>query len=225
MLQQGGAAHASPAFLPYGLAFDVEKLTWELDFFVRYFLEAHRGASLDTAERQALDEEWHALAAALAAEPRVVCHRDYHSRNLMVHDGRLVMIDFQDARMGPDTYDLVSLLRDSYVRLPEADVDGLIARFLAGPDRPPVDAGGFRARFDLMAMQRNLKALGTFGYQVAVAGRAAVHRVRCPRTLAYVRENLGRSSRSGGSPACTACWRATCPPCAERAVRGLPSGG
>ena len=61
----------------------------------------------------------------------MLCHRDYHSRNLMLHEGRLYMIDFQDARMGPDTYDLVSLLRDSYVDLAEVAVDELIAYFLA----------------------------------------------------------------------------------------------
>ena len=61
----------------------------------------------------------------LAAEPRVLCHRDYHSRNLMLHEDRLYIIDFQDARMGPDTYDLVSLLRDSYVDLPEQTVNEL----------------------------------------------------------------------------------------------------
>ena len=72
-----------------------------------------------------------AIAEELAAEPRVLCHRDYHSRNLMLHDGSSYIIDFQDARMGPDTYDLVSLLRDSYVDFTEAQVDELIAFFLA----------------------------------------------------------------------------------------------
>ena len=75
----------------------------------------------------------------------MLCHRDYHSRNLMLHDGSLYIIDFQDARMGPDTYDLVSLLRDSYVDFTEQQVDELIAFFLAlrdvGAERRP-DAGG-----------------------------------------------------------------------------------
>ena len=61
----------------------------------------------------------------------MLCHRDYHSRNLMLHEGQLYIIDFQDARMGPDTYDLVSLLRDSYVDFTEEAVDDLIAFFLA----------------------------------------------------------------------------------------------
>jgi N-acetylmuramate 1-kinase len=125
----------------------------------------------------------------------VLCHRDYHSRNLMLHAGRLFIIDFQDARMGPDTYDLVSLLRDSYVDLPDRDVDELIAYFLALKG-PGVRHGAhtFRARFDLMAVQRNLKALGTFGYQTMARGNP-VYIQYMPRTLAYVRTNLAKYPR------------------------------
>ena len=88
-------------------------------------------ATLAEDERDLLRTEWSAIVEELAAEPRVLCHRDYHSRNLMLHRGQLYMIDFQDARMGPDTYDLASLLRDSYVDLTPAQVDELIAFFLA----------------------------------------------------------------------------------------------
>ncbi|MGE3402769.1 MAG: aminoglycoside phosphotransferase family protein, partial [Vicinamibacterales bacterium] len=130
-LQRRGAELAAPAFVPYGMAFDVEKLSWELQFFVKHFLEAYRGAALTAAVREALDAEFAAIAEELAAEPRVLCHRDYHSRNLMYHQGNLHIIDFQDARMGPDTYDLVSLLRDSYVDFTETQVEELIAYFLA----------------------------------------------------------------------------------------------
>src|SRR6186713_282693 len=130
-LQRRGQELASPDFLPYGIAFDVEKLTWELDFFTKHFIEGYRGATLPAADREALSREWAQIATELAAEARVLCHRDYHSRNLMLHGGRLYIIDFQDARMGPDTYDLVSLLRDSYVDLPEKTVDELLAYSLA----------------------------------------------------------------------------------------------
>jgi hypothetical protein len=125
----------------------------------------------------------------------VLCHRDYHSRNLMWRDGRLCIIDFQDARLGPDTYDLVSLLRDSYVDLPERVVDELIAYFLALSGRPADDAE-FRRRFDLMALQRNLKALGTFGYQTT-ARRNPVYIQYIPRTLKHARENLHKHARFG----------------------------
>ena len=120
----------------------------------------------------------------------MLCHRDYHSRNLMLHDGRLYIIDFQDARMGPDTYDLASLLRDSYVDLTDRELDELIAYFLALEGARSADGRGeFRRRFDLMALQRNLKALGTFGYQTTTRGNP-VYIQYIPRTLRYVRANL-----------------------------------
>jgi aminoglycoside/choline kinase family phosphotransferase len=117
----------------------------------------------------------------------------------MLHRGHLHIIDFQDARMGPDTYDLASLLRDSYIDFTDAQVDELIAFFLAlragvrgrGPD---TDAREFRRRFDLMTLQRNLKALGTFGYQTTTR-RNPVYIQYIPRTLRYARANLERYPR------------------------------
>jgi len=193
VFQRRGRELTSPAFLPYGIAFDVEKLTWEMDFFTKHFLEAYRGAGLTPASREALRQELAAIVTELAAEPRVLCHRDYHSRNLMLHEGRLCIIDFQDARLGPDTYDLVSLLRDSYLDLPDQVVDELIAYFLALGGRTGEEAA-FRPRFDLMALQRNLKALGTFGYQT-IARRNPVYIQYIPRTLKYARENLYKYPR------------------------------
>ena len=133
----------------------------------------------------------------------MLCHRDYHSRNLMLHDGSLYIIDFQDARMGPDTYDLASLLRDSYVEISERNLDDLIAYFCAlkgcaAPETalPDLDQSSleFRRRFDLMALQRNLKALGTFGYQTTTR-RNPVYIQYMPRTLHYARTNLEKYSR------------------------------
>lgn len=197
-LQARGRELASPSYMPYGLAFDHEKLRFELDFFATHFVEAYRGARLSAADRDAMAREWTSLVDELAAEPRVLCHRDYHSRNLMLHEGRLYIIDFQDARMGPNTYDLASLLRDSYVDLAEETVEELIGHFLSpGPGgSPPATAARqeFRRRFDVMAMQRNLKALGTFGFQAAVRGNPAYIQYM-PRTLRYVRTNLLRHAR------------------------------
>ena len=192
-LQKRGAELASPDYIPYTVAFDVEKLTWELDFFIKHFVEAYRGVVIGPAARDELGREFAVLIEELASEPRVLCHRDYHSRNLMLHHGKLYIIDFQDARMGPDTYDLVSLLRDSYVDLPEQTVDDLIAYFLAVKGET-AEAGRFRKRFDMMALQRNLKALGTFGYQTT-ARRNPVYIQYIPRTLRYVRNNLEQLPR------------------------------
>jgi aminoglycoside/choline kinase family phosphotransferase len=194
-LQRRGAEMASPEYPPYGIAFDAAKLTWELEFFAKNFLEGYRGVVLTAAARAALTDEFSTIVGELAAEPRVLCHRDYHSRNLMLHRDNLYIIDFQDARMGPDTYDLVSLLRDSYVDLPEDEVDDLIAFFLA-LRRGGGDPQEFRRRFDLMAVQRNLKALGTFGFQT-LSRRNPVYIQYIPRTLNYVRANLQRYPRFG----------------------------
>jgi aminoglycoside/choline kinase family phosphotransferase len=196
LLQRRGDALQSGAHLPYTIAFDVEKLTWELNFFLKHFVEGYRGVALESGARAAFADEFAAIASELAGERRVLCHRDYHSRNLMLHDGSLHIIDFQDARMGPDTYDLVSLLRDSYVDIADRELDELIAYFLALKTRDGVadDEPEFRRRFDLMALQRNLKALGTFGYQTIARGNT-VYIQYMPRTLRYARTNLEKYPR------------------------------
>ena len=185
---------SAPTPTRYRIAFDVEKLTWELEFFVKHYLLAYKGAAPTETERAALREEWSAIVDELAAERRVLCHRDYHSRNLMLHGDSLYIIDFQDARMGPDTYDLASLLRDAYVDLSPQQVDGLIAFFLAHKSGDRHSAEEFRRRFDLMALQRNLKALGTFGY-MTTSRNNTVYIQYMPRTLAYVKANLAKYPR------------------------------
>ena len=203
LLQRRGAELASDRYVPYTIAFDVPKLTWELEFFVKHFMEGYRGVHLPDATREAIREEWDPITEELAAESRVLCHRDYHSRNLMPHLGELYVIDFQDARMGPDTYDLASLLRDSYVDFSEEVVDDLIAFFLArrsgGVGEGALGSryeSDFRRRFDLMALQRNLKALGTFGFQTTTR-QNPVYIQYMPRTLRHVRRNLERYPRFG----------------------------
>jgi N-acetylmuramate 1-kinase len=197
-MQRRGGELESSTFLPYGIAFDVDKLMWELEFFSRHFLQGYRGAALAESARTALTSEFVLIAEELADERRVLCHRDYHSRNLMLHHGSLYIIDFQDARMGPDTYDLVSLLRDSYVDFTEQEVEDLIAFFLAlhSPGGSEPSYSEFRRRFDLMAVQRNLKALGTFGFQTISRGNT-VYIQYIPRTLNYLRANLERYPRFG----------------------------
>jgi aminoglycoside/choline kinase family phosphotransferase len=192
-MQTRGAALAAPVHVPYGIAFDVEKLSWELDFFLKHYLSAYRNAVLPQAEYEAVRAEFKVIVEELAAEPRVLCHRDYHSRNLMLSQGHLYLIDFQDARMGPDSYDLASLLRDSYVDLNDIAVNELIAYFLALKGGAVAEAD-FRARFDLMALQRNLKALGTFGYQTTTR-QNPVYIQYMPRTLRYVRDTLQKYPR------------------------------
>lgn len=192
-IQRRGRELQDPRYVPYNVHFDTDKLTWEMDFFIKHFLVAYRGVAFDSGEHEALRGECRAIVDELAGEPPVLCHRDFHSRNLMLRGDHLCIIDFQDARLGPDTYDLVSLLRDSYVDLAWSVVDDLIAYFLALQGRS-AEQDEFRRRFDLMALQRNLKALGTFGYQTTARANP-VYIQYIPRTLNYVRENLRRYPR------------------------------
>jgi aminoglycoside/choline kinase family phosphotransferase len=193
---QGESARGPQRAVCFQIAFDFEKLSWELHFFWKNFLEGYRKADLSVEDRVSLAEGFHRLCAEIASWPRVLTHRDFHSRNLMWHKGQLYWIDFQDARMGPSTYDLASLLRDSYVELPEEMVDELAEEFrqraVPGDSRDT-----FRRRLELMSVQRNLKALGTFGYQAAVKNNR-VYLPYIPRTLANARRNLARYPELSG---------------------------
>src|SRR5438270_321858 len=101
------------------LAFDEAKLSWELDFFMEHYFKSLRGEELKHGDEAQLRAELNDVSAELAARPRTLCHRDFHPSNLMVDaSGRLRIIDYQDARMGPASYDLVSLLLDRRTTMP-----------------------------------------------------------------------------------------------------------
>ena len=180
----------------FRVAFDLEKLAWELHYFLKHYVEGLRGADLTAEDRMVLSEGIHRLAEEIAGWPRVLCHRDFHSRNLMRHAGTLYWIDFQDARLGPATYDLASLLRDSYVDFTEEFVreraEEFRQRALPGEPRE-----AFLRRFELMSVQRNLKALGTFGFMATVR-QNPVYLQYVPRTLENARRNLRRHPELAG---------------------------
>src|SRR3989440_8413318 len=101
------------------LAFDEAKLSWELNFFFEHYFASYRQETLTHGQIAELKAELNDIAAGLAARPRVLCHRDFHSFNLIMDkQRRLRIIDHQDARMGPATYDLVSLLLDRVTGAP-----------------------------------------------------------------------------------------------------------
>ncbi len=162
-IQRLGGPRLRPEWEAFQLAFDEEKLMWEFRFFLRQYLGNYRGRP---AERAELEAEFGAIARRLAAEPRVLCHRDFHVRNLMLKDDRLHVIDFQDARWGPPSYDLASLLKDS-IDLPADELE-LLARMYLERAGLPQSEDEFQVQFHLMTVQRMLKALGTYGYQVVV---------------------------------------------------------
>jgi hypothetical protein len=180
----------------FKVAFDIEKLSWELHYFLKHFVEGLRGADLSAEDRAVLGEAVHGLCEEIAAWPRVLCHRDFHSRNLMWHAGALHWIDFQDARLGPAAYDLASLLRDSYVDFEEDFVAERAEEFRQRA-LPEESREGFLRRFELVCVQRNLKALGTFGYMATVRDKP-VYLQYVPRTLANARRNLLRHPELAG---------------------------
>jgi N-acetylmuramate 1-kinase len=178
-----------PAF---HLKFDVEKLMWELDFMLEHYVNGLCKSSLSACETEAIREQFLFLSETLAAQEPTFTHRDYHSRNLMAHEGRLILLDFQDARMGPCQYDLASLLKDSYVRLDDNLRTELIEHFIRQKEKEEarsVNRQEFLRIFEWMSIQRNLKAVGTFAYQSVVKNK---HRYLeyIPTTLAYVRQSL-----------------------------------
>ena len=162
--------------------YDERRLRDELDLFPRWFLAHHLGIELDEALSRALDDTFEALVGVCVEQPPVFVHRDYHSRNLMYlgdgcsgrypggpsggdPGGNPGVIDFQDAVDGPVTYDLVSLLRDVYVRWPEDRVAGWVGAYHdRAVARGLVDVGRaqFLRWFDLTGVQRHLKIAGIF---------------------------------------------------------------
>jgi aminoglycoside/choline kinase family phosphotransferase len=162
------------------LAFDEAKLIWELEFFVEHYFRSLRGEKLKRSELAELKIELNDVAAELSERPRVLCHRDYHAANLLI-DGRdeVRVVDYQDARMGPATYDLVSLLLDRRVVPPPPDEIAeycfLFNEERARRDLSRIDEDEFAAEYALMTVQRCLKAVGTFSNQTANFGRGAAY--------------------------------------------------
>lgn len=162
------------------LAFDEDKLSWELNYFFDHFFSSYRQHQFADEEAEAIKSDLHSIAAELSSRPRALTHRDYHAMNLMVDAaGELRVIDHQDARMGPATYDLVPLLVER--RLQPLDEDWVLERqdlFLSLREKmglPKIETDDFRYEFNLMTIQRQLKATGTFSYQTAVVGRGVVY--------------------------------------------------
>ena len=192
---RAGAEARPSGCVAFTRAFEAGLYRWELDHFREWLLEAWKGATLSPGERAELDGWFDGIAASLAAEPRGFTHRDYQSRNLMVlPGGAQAVIDFQDALLGPRQYDLVALLRDSYVELPPEFVEAMLRRYLArfeAEGGPRIDYGPFRQAFDLLTVQRKLKDAGRFVFIERVRGNPGFL-VSIPASLAYVREAFAR---------------------------------
>jgi N-acetylmuramate 1-kinase len=185
-IQALGRRNSAPGCIAFSRRFDRTLLRWELDHFREWYLEAERGAQLTDAERADLDGAFDWLAGELARLPVVLVHRDFQSRNLMVVGERpeLRVIDFQDALLGTEAYDLVALLRDSYVVLAPDELDELVGAFVqvAGI----ADEATFRRLFLMQTLQRKLKDIGRFVFIDRVRKNPSFLRW-IPATAGYIR--------------------------------------
>jgi aminoglycoside/choline kinase family phosphotransferase len=151
-------------------AYDTQRLLDEMQLFPTWYLEKHLQLSFSDAERAMLARTEALLVERALAQPAVLVHRDYHSRNLMVdpHQPSQApgVLDFQDAVLGPMSYDLVSLLRDAYVHWPEETQIDWAIRYWQGARAAglPIadDFAYFYRDFEYMGLQRHLKVLGIF---------------------------------------------------------------
>ncbi len=203
-IQAGGA---DDLHLPL---YDAALLRQEMALFQDWYVERHLGIHWPPAARAAWQEACERLVVAALEQPRVWVHRDYHSRNLMVvPEYNPGVLDFQDAVMGPLSYDLVSLLRDCYIRWPQERLDewlahyhrrareqGLLDGLLAGR-WPEITPALLRRWFDWMGVQRHLKAVGIFARLWHRDGKPGYLR-DIPRTLSYLLDVTGRYRELAG---------------------------
>lgn len=161
-------------------SFDAALLNWEFDHFLQYGIGERTGIAMDANDAKTFEEETRAISAEIEGMPYGFTHRDFQSRNLIIQDATLRLIDFQDALLGPAVYDLVALTRDSYVRLSDTTA-GELRRYYAELSGRPEE--GLLWEYDIITVQRKLKDAGRFVYIDRVKGN--------PNFLPYIPASLG----------------------------------
>ena len=181
--------------VPFQMSFNIEKLMYEFNFFIDHALIAYFNSKITPSVLNELKSEFMKVSTILY-KPKyfVLNHRDFHSRNVLIHKGRPFIIDFQDARLGLPQYDLVSLLRDSYTVIDEDSLCYLKEYYYnlsKEAEINPMTLDEFEFYFDIMAFQRNIKAIGTFAYQITSLGRNRYKRYIEP-SLRYLSDYVNR---------------------------------
>jgi len=173
--QRAGLESADAAGMPaFGRRLDRKLFHYKADLFAEWSLPTALGRPPRAAERELVHQAFEAVAEAAEAAPQRLAHRDLQSSNLYVRPGRrpghrLAVIDFQGALLAPPEYDLVCLLRDSYVALSDTEVARLLGRTRPRlPDRP--DAATFQRRFDLLTLSRKGKDHARFLFAAGARG-------------------------------------------------------
>lgn len=191
-IQQTSAASLPP--------YDEKLLHQEMELFRNWYLSKNLNIKLSDKDNFRLTRVFNELAENALQQPQVFVHRDYHSRNLMQIDGKYPgIIDYQDAVCGPVTYDLVSLFRDCYIQWPEEKIELWVRTYyqqlIDKAIIKSVDIDTFFKWFDLMGIQRHLKAIGIFS-RLNLRDNKPTYLQDIPRTLSYIRKIAPKYSES-----------------------------
>lgn len=186
-----------PGMLP---DYDEALLMREMRLFPEWYVGKHLGVTLTSAQQEVLEQAFALLNRNVLAQGRVYVHRDYHSRNLMVCDNNPGILDFQDAVYGAITYDLVSLLKDAYIRWDEERVLDWAVRYWEKARKAslpvPADFGAFYRDFEWMGAQRHLKVLGIFARLYHRDGKEGYLK-DMPLVMEYLRKACDRYRQLG----------------------------
>jgi aminoglycoside/choline kinase family phosphotransferase len=194
---EGTRRESDAACIAFQQRFDFRLYTWEFEHFIEYGLEKRPGGEVSASDKSRLRETFEAMARHLAAIAPCLSHRDFHSWNLMIHSGKVAVIDFQDALLAPPEYDLASLLNDRETdRVIDPAMESRLLDYYArrreemGAAR--IERGEFFHDYVLSAVQRDFKVIGRFYYLDLVKGKPG-YKKYIPPTLKRLRRNLERA--------------------------------
>lgn len=182
-----------PGVLPQ---YDRAVLSREIGLFPEWYVSRHRGYTMTEQQKSIIDATFEKILASNLAQARVFVHRDFMPRNLMACPGRNPgVIDFQDALMGPVSYDIASLMRDAFISWGEPFVLDITIRYWEKARKEgipvPADFGTFWRDVEWMGMQRHLKVLGIFA-RINYRDGKPKYLEDAPRFIHYVRETANR---------------------------------
>ncbi len=173
------------------IQFDTAKFLWEMNYAKEHLLEGVLKIQLSESQKTDLDKVFTDFCEKLHHEPKVICHRDYHSRNLMLKLNQMYVIDFQDARLGPIQYDLVSLIKDSYVDISDSYAEQMLNYYFENTNFIKdfnISKDQFYYMYEIQSVQRCFKACGSFASFMNMRGDR--------RYLKYLTPTLKKVMRS-----------------------------
>jgi len=197
-IQVDGTGRESKDFIGFMARFDRRLLRWELDHFMEYAVKNRMDGKLEPPHQDTINRSFDSMVQELRSSPYALQHRDYHMDNLLIHDGRIRVIDFQDALMGPLPYDLACFLydRDTGALLGKELIERLVERYMDGYEERGgvLDRGAFRRTLDLCVLHRMLKVVGRFHFIDQVKKRPEYLRF-IPFMLPVIREHLEKDGQ------------------------------